>query len=111
MKTSNIQEPSHHPCPMCGKSDQEELEEIREIARNRLLGILVGREHRKKLSSMKNDIFDCYLIENMSQNQIAESLGTTQPNVSQHLDDVLELLYDLISFYETYPYRMNVFYD
>ena len=60
---------------------------------------------------MKNDIFDCYLIENMSQNQIAESLGTTQPNVSQHLDDVLELLYDLISFYETYPYRMNVFYD
>ena len=106
-----MQEPSHHPCPMCGKSDQEELEKIREIARNRLLGILVGREHRKKLSSMKNDIFDCYLIENMSQNQIAESLGTTQPNVSQHLDDVLELLYDLISFYETYPYRMNVFYD
>ena len=104
-------EPSHKPCPMCGKSDQEELEKIREIARNRLLGILVGREHRKKLSSMKNDIFDCYLIENMSQNQIAESLGTTQSNVSQHLDDVLELLYDLISFYETYPYRMNVFYD
>jgi len=106
-----MQEPSHKPCPMCGKSDREELEKIREIARNRLLGILVGREHRKKLSSMKNDIFDCYLIENMSQNQIAESLGTTQPNVSQHLDDVLELLYDLISFYETYPYRMNVFYD
>ena len=106
-----MQEPSHEPCPMCGKSDQEELEKIREIARNRLLGILVGREHRKKLSSMKNDIFDCYLIENMTQNQIAESLGTTQPNVSQHLDDVLELLYDLISFYETYPYRMNVFYD
>ena len=104
-------EPSHNPCPMCGKSDQGELEKTREIARNRLLGILVGREHRKKLSSLKNDIFDCYLIENMSQNQIAKSLGTTQPNVSQHLDDVLELLYDLISFYETYPYRMNVFYD
>ena len=42
-----MQEPSHKPCPMCGKSDQEELEKIREIARNRLLGILVGREHRK----------------------------------------------------------------
>ena len=104
-------EPSHTPCPLCGKSEEDQVTEILDSARHRVLGIVVGRESRKKLSSMKNDILDCYLIENKTQQEIADSLGTTQPNVSEHLNDILDQLYDLISFYESYPYRLNVFYE
>tara|TARA_R100001230_G_C5675895_1_gene181545 strand:+ start:539 stop:862 length:324 start_codon:yes stop_codon:yes gene_type:complete len=104
-------EPSHTPCPLCGKSEDDEVAAMLDIARNRLLGILVGREHRSKLSSIQNDIMDCYLIENMKQEDIAEELGITQSAVSQHLSNILAILSELASFYETYPYRMNVFYD
>jgi DNA-directed RNA polymerase specialized sigma subunit len=104
-------EPSHTPCPLCGKSEEEEITAILDSARNRILGVLVGREHRKKISGSKNDVFDCYLIENMTQQEIADELGISQPAVSQHLDTALLILQDLISFYETYPFRLNVMYE
>lgn len=104
-------EPSHTPCPFCGQSQPDQVTEVLDSARHRILGIIVGRESQKKLSSMKNDILDCYLVENMTQQQIAEELGTTQPNVSEHINDILDRVYDLMTFYETYPFRYNVFYE
>lgn len=104
-------EPSHAPCPLCGNSEEDQVSAMLEVARHRILGVLVGREHRKKISSTQNDIMDHYLIENRTQQEIADELGISQPAVSQHLDITLLVLHDLMSFYETYPFRMNVFYE